>query len=361
MHNNNKSMYINNRHAFTIEEAERTRGIMQRESTNRFESIAVYGEIEETGSSRDSIPSSPAAAAVTTTPPPSSSSSFTPRRGFPERWRREQQQQPPVVVAAAARPLAPIPLEITENLQPGETYQRNNITVGVNIVINGQQQQQGNDDEPPAIIVIINHQGGGAAEVLAVSHTMRYSRPIPEEEGFTYIDIFRMASILQVTAPWLADQLTNYEEEFDGWDAGPHVADLANLHGLMNNNNNPAAAQAILNRIRAQVQAQAANNPAMQAVIRRIVTAQQQQPNAAAAVVAVVAQAPQLILISTTDDVSDDEVCTICMESSADTPGMGWSFAQGCASHPFHSDCIQQWQGGACPLCRAPLAVRASM
>lgn len=233
------------------------------------------------------------------------------------------------------------------NLQQGETYQRTN-TVGVNVIVAPLLL----GDEPPAIIITVIN--GGATEVMAVSRTMRYSRPIPEG-GFTYMDIFRMASILQVTAPWLAYQLTIVDE---GWDAGPHVADLANLHGLVNNNtNNPTAAQAILSRVRAQVQAHAANNPAVQAVIRRIIIAGQQPPQDAAAVAQSVAP-PRLILVPTT--VPDDEVCTICMESSADTPGMGWAVAQGCASHRFHSDCIQHWEG-SCPLCRAPLAVRASM
>ena len=271
------------------------------------------------------IVDSAAPAFLPTTPPPSGD------RFFPANWRAFQRP-----VAPRPRP-QPVPLEITMNIQEGETYSRTNL-VGTNV--------PGDVDVLPPVIFVTD----GGTQFMALSRTMRYSRPIPITTGFTYIDILRMASILQVTAPWLAVQITSYEVESNGWNAGPHVADLANLHDLVNNNNNPAEAQAILSRVRTQVEAHAVNNNnnnnlAVQALDATTTTAP-----------------PRLILISTTDDdVSDDEVCTICMESSADTPGMGWSFAQGCASHPFHTDCIQQWGGRACILCRAPLAVRASI
>jgi hypothetical protein len=50
-----------------------------------------------------------------------------------------------------------------------------------------------------------------------------------------------------------------------------------------------------------------------------------------------------------------DEVCVICLETCASTPGQGWSTAEGCNTHRFHTACIGQWIGGTCPICRSEL------
>jgi hypothetical protein len=50
-----------------------------------------------------------------------------------------------------------------------------------------------------------------------------------------------------------------------------------------------------------------------------------------------------------------EEVCAICLETCSDTPGKGWSTAEGCSAHRFHTECILKWTAGTCPICRREL------
>ena len=65
---------------------------------------------------------------------------------------------------------------------------------------------------------------------------------------------------------------------------------------------------------------------------------------------------PRLLPLITTPNGDDDETtCTICLETSINTPHMEWVTAEGCALHRFHSNCIRGWNRGTCPVCRARL------
>ena len=48
-------------------------------------------------------------------------------------------------------------------------------------------------------------------------------------------------------------------------------------------------------------------------------------------------------------------MCAICLQTSSDTPGKSWATAEGCDAHCFHTECIWDWRGGTCPICRATL------
>jgi hypothetical protein len=57
----------------------------------------------------------------------------------------------------------------------------------------------------------------------------------------------------------------------------------------------------------------------------------------------------------TVDSVAEDETCVICLDDKGDDPSLPWATPAGCALHRFHLKCINQWRGGSCPTCRAPL------
>jgi len=68
-----------------------------------------------------------------------------------------------------------------------------------------------------------------------------------------------------------------------------------------------------------------------------------------------VSQGPQEGLQLNEAAPTDDQCCSICLETNAETPGQGWSTAEGCDIHRFHTNCIRQWTSATCPMCRAPL------
>ena len=68
-----------------------------------------------------------------------------------------------------------------------------------------------------------------------------------------------------------------------------------------------------------------------------------------------VSQGPQEVLQLNEAAPTDDQCCSICLETNAETPGQGWSTAEGCDIHRFHTNCIRQWTSATCPMCRAPL------
>jgi hypothetical protein len=49
----------------------------------------------------------------------------------------------------------------------------------------------------------------------------------------------------------------------------------------------------------------------------------------------------------------ENEVCAICLETQAETPGQMW--ANGCSLHHFHAKCVGRLRDQTCPVCRAPL------
>ena len=55
---------------------------------------------------------------------------------------------------------------------------------------------------------------------------------------------------------------------------------------------------------------------------------------------------PQLVAA-----VPDDEMCSICWATTAETHGQPWSSTAGCRwPHAYHTACLQQW-GRPCPAC----------
>ena len=191
-----------------------------------------------------------------------------------------------------------------------------------------------NNNEPQQLPTITINDG----HAVALSRTVLYSRLIPAG-GFTFRDIFEMASRLQVRGMWLAAQLSR--EEFGGA-AGQHAADLALIYNgatldtIMIANNDTSALNAAMRRI-------IIGN--VGGVVGVSQPEQQQEEEE---------HIPRLI-ICPYRSVPYEEICAICTETRAEKPRLSWAFAEGCEAHRFHSACIRGWHGGTCPICRARL------
>ena len=205
---------------------------------------------------------------------------------------------------------------------------------GENVPLDGETEQ------PPTITINDGH-------AVALSRTVFYSRRIPAEGGFTFRDIFAMASRLQVRGPWLAAQLSR--EEFGGA-AGQHAADLALIYygATLNTIRNDIIVNTAMRRIIGNV-----NN-----IVSGGVSHQQEEEENAE-------EPPPLphiprLIICPYRSVPYEEICAICTDTRAEKPRLSWAFAEGCEAHRFHSVCIRGWGGGTCPMCRAPLVNAAS-
>ena len=163
----------------------------------------------------------------------------------------------------------------------------------------------------------------------------------PPARGLNYLDIIKIASRIQIDYTWLANQLTI---DYDGWDAGPHVADLANLHdyNIRGEFNHPVV-MAIMRRIIESIET--ATDPYAIAVTERLANFIRTTP----------VQHIPVLTRCPLSSISSDEICAICMESKADNPQNTWAMADGCQRHRFHWVCIAPWKGGTCPTCREPL------
>ena len=213
---------------------------------------------------------------------------------------------------------------VMELLEEGETYQKI------------ENNDFGPDDEPPVVMVV-------GSDLVVSMRTGMYIKRIPES-GFTYMDIFGIANRLQISNTWLALELTHHEE-YDGWNAGPYVADLAKLHNFNDNGETNPVVIAIMHRILNNI------NPNRTATDPTVITATQR-------ITEFIRTHPAQhipVLIACRYNPRHDEICPICMETSTETPHQTWAYAKGCQQHRFHWTCIRDWRGGTCPSCREPL------
>jgi hypothetical protein len=153
---------------------------------------------------------------------------------------------------------------------------------------------------------------------VMVFHSRRvyYRRMIPVG-GFERDDFMDMAARLELRPTELAQSLNR--RQYRGI-AGEFVQTLAEFYSLW---------------------IDPATQERMQQLMQRL---QQRQP-----------RAPRLNAVEDEAALPPDEVCAICLETCSNTPGKGWSTAEGCSAHRFHTDCILKWTAGTCPMCRREL------